>query len=125
MMYGPNTNLGHNSIIFMIECQANYVVEAIRSLVERDLAWTDLRREVMDAYNTALQSRLAGSVWATVAKSWYRNEQGVITNNWSGTTIQYWWRTRRFDPALYEARAVAARAAETPSPAAKRPSAAA
>lgn len=126
MMYGPNTNLGHNSIIFMIECQTNYIVQAIRSLVERDLAWTDLRREVLDTYNTELQSELAGSVWAKVAKSWYVNEQGVITNNWSGTTIRYWWRTRRFEPALYESRMRAARVVpEMPTITAKRPSAAA
>ncbi len=105
MMYGPNTNLGHNSIIFMIECQTEYILQAIRTLVDRDLAWLDLRGEVMEQYNAALQRRLGGSVWATVDKSWYKNEAGVITNNWAGSTIQYWWRTRRFDPSLYELRA--------------------
>jgi hypothetical protein len=104
-MYGPNTNLGHNSIIFMIECQTEYILQAIRTLVDRDLAWLDLRGEVMEQYNAALQRRLGGSVWATVDKSWYKNEAGVITNNWAGSTIQYWWRTRRFDPSLYELRA--------------------
>ena len=64
----------------------------------------------MDDYNAKLRTELAGSVWARVAKSWYVNEQGVITNNWSGTTVRYWWRTRRFDPALYEQRARAASA---------------
>ncbi|HEY2386349.1 MAG TPA: NAD(P)/FAD-dependent oxidoreductase [Candidatus Binatia bacterium] len=108
MMYGPNTNLGHNSIIFMIECQTSYILQAIGWLSEGGRAWGDLRPEVMETYNTALRAELAGSVWARVAKSWYVNEQGVITNNWSGTTIRYWWRTRRFDPALYESRAAAA-----------------
>lgn len=108
MMYGPNTNLGHNSIIFMIECQTGYIVQAIRTLIDRDLAWIDLRGEVMTAYNTALQRTLGSSVWATIDASWYKNERGVITNNWSGTTIEYWWRTRRFDRALYEPRARAA-----------------
>ncbi len=122
MMYGPNTNLGHNSIIFMIECQTDYILQGIRWLCERDLAWVDLRKEVMEAYNADLRAELAGSVWARIAKSWYVNEQGVITNNWSGTTIRYWWRTRRFDPALYETRAAAASAA--PARAAAPPAAA-
>ncbi len=101
MMYGPNTNLGHNSILFMLECQANYIVDCIRQLVARDLAWIDLRQDVMEAYNETLQQELARSVWAATGKSWYKNEGGRITNNWSGSTIRYWWRTRKPDLRRY------------------------
>jgi cation diffusion facilitator CzcD-associated flavoprotein CzcO len=115
MTYGPNTNLGHNSIIFMIECQTRYIVAAIRTLIDRDLAWMDLRREVMETYNAALQRELARSVWARIGASWYKNERGVITNNWSGTTVAYWWRTRRFDASRYAVRARAAVPAGAPA----------
>jgi cation diffusion facilitator CzcD-associated flavoprotein CzcO len=108
MMYGPNTNLGHNSIIFMIECQTDYIVQAIQTLIRDDLAWMDLQRDVMDAYNARVQAELARSVWAQIAKSWYKTDTGVITNNWSGSTIRYWWNTRRFDPTKYVARSRAA-----------------
>ena len=101
MMYGPNTNLGHNSIIFMIECQTRYVLECIRALRERDLAWLDVRRDVMDAWDARLQQELARTVWAATGKSWYKTEAGRITNNWSSSTIRYWWKTRRPDLGAY------------------------
>jgi cation diffusion facilitator CzcD-associated flavoprotein CzcO len=103
MMYGPNTNLGHNSIIFMIECQTRYIMDCIRFLADGDLAWIDLRPEVMDAYYAQLQRELSGTVWAETGKSWYKTEDGRITNNWSGSTLRYWWRTRRADLGLYRA----------------------
>jgi cation diffusion facilitator CzcD-associated flavoprotein CzcO len=94
MTYGPNTNLGHNSIIFMIECQTRYIVDCIEELKRRDLAWIDVRPEVMKAYNARLQGELARTAWAATADSWYKTEGGKITNNWSGTTTRYWWKTR-------------------------------
>ncbi len=102
MLYGPNTNLGHNSIIFMLECQARYIVQCIQALGTRDLKYLDLREEVMDAYNERIQRELARSVWAATGKSWYKTTDGKITNNWSGTTARYWWKTRKPDLSLYD-----------------------
>lgn len=101
MMYGPNTNLGHNSIIFMIECQTRYILACIRALRERGLAWIDLRREVLEAFNDRLQQDLARTVWNDTDRSWYKNAAGRITNNWSGSTIRYWWNTRAADLDAY------------------------
>ncbi len=102
MMYGPNTNLGHNSILFMLECQARYIVDCIRQMVARDLASIDVRRDVMEDYNRRLQAELRRTVWAATDHSWYKRADGRITNNWSGTTTRYWWRTRRVDLDRYE-----------------------
>jgi cation diffusion facilitator CzcD-associated flavoprotein CzcO len=110
MMYGPNTNLGHNSIIFMIECQARYILGCIRALRERGLAWLDLRREVLDAFDARLQRELARTVWNDTLRSWYKNAAGRITNNWSGSTIRYWWSTRVVDLGAYHQLAHAASA---------------
>jgi len=101
MTYGPNTNLGHNSIIFMIECQTGYIIDCTRQLRARGLRWIDLNPEVQRRYNEKVQATLAGRVWAAVGESWYKNAAGKITNNWSGTTIEYWWRTRRADLSQY------------------------
>ncbi len=111
MLYGPNTNLGHNSILFMLECQVHYVLECIRALESRHLASLDVRPEAMRAYNTWLQAVLDDTVWARTGKSWYKRADGRITNNWSGTTIEYWWRTRRVDWDAYRQER---RAAEAP-----------
>ncbi len=97
MTYGPNTNLGHNSIIFMLECQFGYIVQCVKRLAEADLGYLDLRQDVLEAYNAELQRELAGTAWAATDRSWYKNAAGRITNNWSGTTTRYWWRTRKVD----------------------------
>jgi cation diffusion facilitator CzcD-associated flavoprotein CzcO len=101
MMYGPNTNLGHNSILFMLECQTRYILDCLRQMEARGLARIDLRRDVMEAWNRRLRQELDGTVWAATGRSWYKTESGLITNNWSGSTTRYWWRTRRADLGVY------------------------
>jgi cation diffusion facilitator CzcD-associated flavoprotein CzcO len=95
MLYGPNTNLGHNSIIFMIECQVNYVLRMIQELRRRGLRWMDVRPETQARFNAELQRDLAHTAWAAGCKSWYKNAAGKVTNNWSSFTVKYWWQTRR------------------------------
>jgi cation diffusion facilitator CzcD-associated flavoprotein CzcO len=105
LTYGPNTNLGHNSIVFMIECQTRYIVDCLRQMQRRDLASVDVRADVMAEHNRRLQAELAGSVWARTGKTWYKNERGRITNNWPGSSLRYWWLTRRADLRAYHQRA--------------------
>lgn len=101
VMYGPNTNLGHNSIIFMLERQAAYIGQAIERLRDEDLATVEVRADVQQRYDEELQARLRDSVWNAGCASWYRNDAGRIVNNWAGTTVEYAWRTRRYQPALH------------------------
>jgi cation diffusion facilitator CzcD-associated flavoprotein CzcO len=97
LLYGPNTNLGHNSIIFMIECQVRYVLQCIQALARNGAAQLDVRPEAMERYNERLQRDIQKTAWAAGCHSWYKTESGKITNNWSGFTVEYWWRTRRPD----------------------------
>ena len=101
MMYGPNTNLGHNSIIFMIECQAEYILQCVERLGKRRLRFLDLKPEVQREFNERLHQDLSRTAWAKTPSSWYKTASGKITNNWSGTTTSYWWRTRRPDFGAY------------------------
>lgn len=100
MLYGPNTNLGHNSIIFMLEAQIRYILSALRALGARGAKFLDVRPEVMAGYNARLQEELAGTAWAASGASWYK-DRGRITNNWPGSTLTYWWRTHRIALADY------------------------
>ena len=100
MMYGPNTNLGHNSIIFMIEAQVRYTVKCIQALAARHLRYLDVLPEVQERYNAQLQQELSHTAWAAGCESWYKTASGKITNNWSSFTVKYWWKTRR--PKLEE-----------------------
>jgi cation diffusion facilitator CzcD-associated flavoprotein CzcO len=94
LMYGPNTNLGHNSIIFMIECQANYILRCLCRLFAGAGA-VEVEAEAMARYQARLEREIARTVWAAGCRSWYKTDAGKVTNNWSGYTVQYWWRTLR------------------------------
>jgi cation diffusion facilitator CzcD-associated flavoprotein CzcO len=120
MLYGPNTNLGHNSIIFMLEAQIRYVLSAVRALGASDAKFLDVRPEVMARFNAYLQEELARTAWAATGASWYKDRSGRITNNWPLSTLRYWWRTRRIALADYRVapRSRSAEAADGASPAA-------
>jgi cation diffusion facilitator CzcD-associated flavoprotein CzcO len=102
MLYGPNTNLGHNSIIYMIEAQVDYVLQALARAVP-----VDVKPEVMARYNHQLQEELAATPWAGACTSWYKTADGRILNNWPGTARAYAEAVSRFDPAAYLALAPA------------------
>ena len=104
-MVGPNCGLGHSSIIFMIEAQANYIADALRVMDERRLASVEVRREAQDAFNRDIQQRLKGSVWNTGGcASWYLDASGRNSTIWPGFTWQFRQRTRQFDAAAYQLR---------------------
>lgn len=97
VMVGPNTGLGHNSQVLMIEAQARYIVDSLRRLRRRGAACMEVRPEVQDSFNDWLDSRLAGTVWQTGGcRSWYQDPRsGRNTVLWPDTTIAFWRRTRR------------------------------
>lgn len=101
MLYGPNTNLGHTSIVFMAERQMDYAMQLIETLLKRDLLYIDVTPSAQARYNVELQASLAETVWAAGCSSWYKDATGRITNNWSSSTISYWWHTRRADLDAY------------------------
>jgi cation diffusion facilitator CzcD-associated flavoprotein CzcO len=102
ILYGPNTNLGHNSIIYMLESQTDYVLEAIRFAGSRGAKWIDPHPNVQEEYNRELQQRLKHTIWQAGCDSWYVTEGGRNTNNWPSFTFEYRRRTRYFDPAHYQ-----------------------
>jgi len=97
MLYGPNTNLGHNSIIYMIEAQVDYVLQALAT--GRPLS---VKAEVMARYNDDLQQQLANTPWAGACTSWYKTADGKILNNWPDTARAYAEAVAVFDPAAYD-----------------------
>jgi len=101
MLYGPNTNLGGNSIIYMLEGQISYVLGAIRALHEEGLDWLDVRPEVQRSFNTWVDAASRTSVWESGCRSWYTTASGRNTNNWPDHTFLYRYRVRRFDLARY------------------------
>ena len=102
MLVGPNTGLGHNSIVFMIESQLNYVIDALRTMRRRGIERIEVRPEVQERFNEQLQKEMEGTVWtAGRCQSWYLDDAGRNTTLWPGWTFDFRRRTRRFDPAAY------------------------
>jgi hypothetical protein len=103
MLVGPNTGLGHNSIVFMIEAQVHYVLECLRHMDTRGLRVVEVRAEVEREFNHDIQRRLQGTVWNSGGcASWYLDENGRNTTIWPGSTWPFHQRLRRFHPEDYE-----------------------
>jgi cation diffusion facilitator CzcD-associated flavoprotein CzcO len=101
LLYGPNTNLGGNSILYMLEGQIGYALGAIRALDAGRLAWLDVRPDVQDRFTSWVNSASGSSVWETGCHSWYTTSTGRNTNNWPDHTFLYRYRVRRFELSAY------------------------
>ena len=102
LLLGPNTGLGHNSVVFMIESQIHYVAEAIKAVDKAGVQALAPTRRAQDAFNEELQSKLSHSVWNTGGcSSWYLDQHGKNRVLWGGYTWQYWLATRKLDPGEY------------------------
>jgi len=100
MLYGPNTNNG--SIIYMIECQVHYLTEMLETMDAHDLAWVDVKRDVMDEYNEEIQRALDEvEVWQAGVNGYYR-VGGRIVTQWPGSMSSYRDRTDKVDLDAYE-----------------------
>ncbi len=105
--YGPNTNLAHGgSIIFHTECQVRYICQALREMLEHDLATLDVKRDVHDAYNVKVDAACQRMVWAHPGvTSWYKNKHNRVTVTSPWRLLDYWRMTREFQPDDFIARA--------------------
>ena len=101
-LLGPNTGLGHNSVVFMIESQIRYITAAIAEADKHNAQALAPTRAAQDDYNDKLQHDLSTTVWNTGGcRSWYLDDHGVNRSLWSGLATEYWLATRRFKPAEY------------------------
>lgn len=104
LLYGPNTNLGIGTIIYMLERQQRYIVQCLRLLQERRLKYLDVQPEAQRRYSSELQARSRDLVYLAGCNSWYLTD-GRNTNNWVGYMSEYGWRLRQ--PQLADYRLVA------------------
>lgn len=106
-LYGPNTNVGHTSILYMLESQFNYVLSALRALSRirgaadrppgAPAVALDVRPERQARFNEELQRKLVDMVWQSGCRSWYVTAGGKNTHNWPDPSYRYRARTRRID----------------------------
>jgi len=101
LMIGPNTGLGHNSMVFMIESQVRYILDCLRLMERRNLQTVEVLPESEKKFNAELQRKMQGTVWVSGCSSWYLDATGLNTTIWPGFTFEFWRRTHHFDPQHY------------------------
>lgn len=105
IMYGPNTNLNHNSVVSMLEPGQQYVSQAVHYLQQDPKNVLNVQTPVIRAFNDKLQAELEGSAFSSDCSSWYKNDEGRVINNWSGTVEEYRALTKDLNLADYGVKA--------------------
>ncbi len=99
ILNGPNTGVGHNSLVFMVESQLNYLAGAVREVREHGAKTVEVRREVEEAFHQELAARSVHTPWlGGGCRSWYLDGEGRNGTLWPDYTFKFWWRTRHFEP---------------------------
>ncbi|MGJ9411666.1 flavin-containing monooxygenase [Aeromicrobium sp. CF4.19] len=98
LMLGPNTALGHNSVVFMIEQQTKWVLAMLDEMDERGAEAVEPTAQAQREFNDQLQEKVEKGVWSQGGcTSWYLDSQGKNRTIWPGFTFRYWWRTRKVE----------------------------
>jgi cation diffusion facilitator CzcD-associated flavoprotein CzcO len=99
---GPNSGPGHNSLLVYLEGQIQYIVRAVKTVLDRDLRYLDVRADVQYRYNTLIQRRLRRTTWMSGCSSWYLTADGYNASMYPGFATQYLAQMRNFRLADYE-----------------------
>jgi cation diffusion facilitator CzcD-associated flavoprotein CzcO len=101
LISGPNTGLGHTSVVFMAEAQVDYIMSCLRALQARRARAVEVLPRAQSAFDRWVRRRMKRTVWASGCKSWYLDARGVNVTLWPSFTVSYWLRTRRMKAADY------------------------
>lgn len=102
---GPNAALGHNSAIYMIETQLDYVLGALEYMAGNGITTLAVSPAAEDEYTREIDARSESTVWLTGCESWYVDpDSGRLTLLWPGTAASFRERNGTFDPEPYEPR---------------------
>jgi len=100
-LLGPNTGLGHTSVVLMIESQLNLVVKALRHMKAQGVVAIEPTAQAQDRWSRKIEKKMQGTVWETGCRSWYLDATGRNTTIWPGFATSFRLRTHRFRPADY------------------------
>lgn len=101
MLYGPNTNVGSNSVIFMLEAQAHYIVRALKYLRRKRKTYIAVRPDAMSNFLADVDRWMQGTVWLTRCSNYFRAPNGRVVTQWPRSARTFWSMTRRFRPGVY------------------------
>jgi cation diffusion facilitator CzcD-associated flavoprotein CzcO len=101
LLLGPNTGLGHSSMVYMIESQLAHVMEALKAMDASGSETVEVREDVLEGYNETIDEQIQGTVWNTGCKSWYIDRNGRNSTLWPDWTWRFRRRATGFDPSEY------------------------
>ncbi len=101
MLYGPNTNVGSNSVIFMLEAQARYIVRVLKHMRRRRKSYVAVRGDAMAAFIAKIDAWMQGTVWLTRCHNYFRAANGRVVTQWPRSARAFWGMTRRFKASDY------------------------
>ncbi len=99
MLYGPNTNVGSNSVIFMLEAQARYIVRALKHMRRKGKTYIAVRPAALADFIAKIDQWMTGTVWTTQCSNYFRTANGRVVTQWPRSARSFWRMTRRFKPA--------------------------
>ncbi len=103
LVVGPNTGLGHSSMILMIEAQVNLIMESLKAMKQKKAKFIDLKKNVQQEFNKEIQEKLSHTVWQNGGcHSWYQMKNGKNVTLWPGFTFTFMQRTKKFEEEKYE-----------------------
>ena len=104
MLLGPNTGLGHNSVVLMVEAQVRYTMNCLKLMQRKKQCVLEVRPQIQQTYVKEIYRRMAGTVWQSGGcHSWYQDQNtGEITTLWPGSVISYLHRMRSVSPSEYD-----------------------
>ena len=97
-LFGPNTVLAHSSVIWMIECQVEYIIKTIKTMADLDVRSVEPRRDRTEEFQQKMSDWTLNKNFSTNCKGWYKNKDGKNIVLWPSNLFQYWWMT--FTPDL-------------------------
>lgn len=101
LIIGPNTGLGHNSMIYMIEAQVTYIMDALKKARKANYKYMDVKKDSQDEYNKNIQKKLVGTAWDSGCVSWYQTKAGKNTSIFPGFTFEFSKKTKKVNERDY------------------------
>jgi cyclohexanone monooxygenase len=101
MLYGPNANVGSNSVIFMLEAQARYIVRAMKYMRRKNKEYLGVRPPALAEFIAKIDRWMVGTVWTTQCSNYFRAANRRVVTQWPRSARSFWEMTRSFKPADY------------------------
>jgi cation diffusion facilitator CzcD-associated flavoprotein CzcO len=102
LLLGPNTGLGHNSVVYMTEAQLDHFIGAVRHMRKHGLDAIEPREDAQRAWSDAIDRRMRGTVWVSGGcVSWYLDRTGRNSTLWPDSSWSYYRRASAFKPREY------------------------